>query len=69
MSLSLSRAEVVTTYIEDMYFPYKGRFIDKVLPAARGNLDADPKLSSYKNRKVVFRFEFKSRDLTEMMGK
>ncbi|MEZ8990199.1 OmpA family protein [Vibrio breoganii] len=68
MSLSLDRAEAVTSYVEEMIFPYKGQFIDKILPAARGNLDAEPKLSAYKNRKVVFRFEFKSRDLTELMG-
>ncbi|CAM4203623.1 MULTISPECIES: OmpA family protein [Vibrio] len=69
LSLSLNRAEAVTSYIEQMIFPYKGQFMDKILPAARGNLDAEPKRPAYKNREVVFRFEFKSRDLTELMGK
>ncbi|GEM77846.1 OmpA family protein [Vibrio superstes] len=69
MSLSLSRAEAVTSHIEQMIFAYKGRFIEKILPAARGNLDADTNLSVVQNRKVVFRFEFKSHDLTELVGK
>ncbi|WP_298444472.1 OmpA family protein [uncultured Ferrimonas sp.] len=68
MSLSLNRAEAVTTYIERMIFPYKGRFLDKALPAARGKLDADDQLPAQGNRKVVFRFEFKSHDLTELRG-
>lgn len=69
MSLSLNRAESVTSHIEQMIFAYKGRFIEKILPAARGNLDADSSLPVAQNRKVVFRFEFKSHDLTELVGK
>ncbi|WP_394151542.1 OmpA family protein [Vibrio maritimus] len=69
MSLSLNRAESVTRYIEEMIFPYKGRFVGKILPAARGNLDMDRSAERAENRKVVFRFEFKSHDLSELRNK
>jgi len=69
MSLSIRRAEAVSNFIESTPFHYKGRFIEKILPAGRGNHDADANLNPKENRKVIFRFEFKSHDLTEFIQK
>ena len=68
MSLSVRRAEAVIEYIEKMTFPYKGPFIRKILAAGRGSSDANVNLSAQQNRKVIFRFEFQSHDLTELMA-
>jgi len=68
MSLSMRRAEAVIEYIDNMTFHYKGKFVRKILAAGRGSLDADSNLSAQKNRKVLFRFEFQSHDLTELMA-
>jgi outer membrane protein OmpA-like peptidoglycan-associated protein len=67
MSLSIRRAEAVSNYIESTPFHYKGRFIEKILPAGRGSHDASSELMPKENRKVIFRFEFKSHDLTELL--
>jgi outer membrane protein OmpA-like peptidoglycan-associated protein len=67
MSLSIRRAEAVSNYIESTPFHYKGRFIEKILPAGRGSHDATSALNPRENRKVIFRFEFKSHDLTELL--
>ncbi|MEZ9141679.1 MULTISPECIES: chemotaxis protein MotB [unclassified Shewanella] len=69
MSLSLRRAEAVTNWLETSIFPYKGDLLNKVLPAGRGSLEANPNLPANDNRKVIFRFEFKSHDITELMKK
>jgi outer membrane protein OmpA-like peptidoglycan-associated protein len=69
MSLSMRRAESVIEYIDGMIFHYKGKFLKKILAAGRGSLDANSKLTAKQNRKVLFRFEFQSHDLTELMGK
>lgn len=67
MNLSMRRAESVVEYIDHMIFHYKGKFLKKILAAGRGSLDADKSLKAEKNRKVLFRFEFQSHDLTELM--
>ncbi|MGF1692362.1 OmpA family protein [Photobacterium kagoshimensis] len=69
LSLSVRRAEAVINQLDTMIFHYKGQFMRKVLPAGRGNLDADPELTAKQNRKVIFRFEFQSHDLTELIRK
>jgi outer membrane protein OmpA-like peptidoglycan-associated protein len=67
MKLSINRAEAVVDYIDGMIFPYKGVFLRKILAAGRGNHDADPNLKAVENRKVLFRFEFQSHDLKDMV--
>jgi outer membrane protein OmpA-like peptidoglycan-associated protein len=67
MSLSIRRAEAVSNYIGSSPFHYKGKFIEKILPAGRGSHDASSELNPKENRKVIFRFEFKSHDLTELI--
>lgn len=69
MSLSIRRAESVTNLLQTMPFHYKAKFLNKILPAGRGDHDANTNLTSDKNRKVLFRFEFKSHDLTELLEK
>ncbi|MDP5130932.1 MAG: OmpA family protein [Paraglaciecola sp.] len=69
MSLSVRRAEAVTKVLQDMPFHYKARFMNKILPAARGDFDANKALAPEKNRKVLFRFEFKSYDPAEYLNK
>ena len=69
MSLSIQRSNAVISYIDRMIFPYKGKFVKKILAAGRGSLDANKALTPQQNRKVLFRFEFESHDLTELMGK
>lgn len=68
LSLSVRRAESVINHLDQMIFPYKGPFLRKILPAGRGNLDAEPSLEPKENRKVVFRFEFQSHDLKELIS-
>lgn len=68
MSLSMRRSEAVIEYIDNMTFHYKGKFVKKILAAGRGSLDANNALTAQQNRKVLFRFEFQSHDLTELMG-
>ena len=67
MKLSINRAQAVVDYIDDMIFPYKGVFLRKILAAGRGNHDAAPNLEAVENRKVLFRFEFQSHDLKDMV--
>ncbi|MEH6628882.1 MAG: OmpA family protein [Motiliproteus sp.] len=67
MKLSLDRAYSVVAYIHTMTFPYKGAFIRKILAAGRGDIDARRNDNEGQFRKVVFRFEFLSHDLTEMI--
>ncbi|MEZ8946201.1 hypothetical protein AB4510_02010 [Vibrio sp. 10N.222.54.B12] len=67
LSLSVRRSEAVINHLDSMIFHYKGQFLNKILPAGRGNLDADLSLDPAENRKVVFRFEFQSHDLKELI--
>lgn len=59
MELSLKRAYSVYEQISDMDFPKKKIFINKVLTSGRGETEAVQNTDSIKDRKVLFRFQFK----------
>jgi outer membrane protein OmpA-like peptidoglycan-associated protein len=67
LSLSIRRSEAVVNYIETMIFPYKGAFLRKISPSGRGKFDADTSISTELNRNVIFRFEFQSHDVSELI--
>ncbi len=69
LSLSVRRAEEVTKVLQDLPFHYKAKFMNKILPAGRGDFDANKALPPEKNRKVLFRFEFKSYDPADYLDK
>ncbi|MEH2378030.1 MAG: OmpA family protein [Nostoc sp.] len=64
LQLSLLRASSVYTYIfYDMNFPTKGPLSQKILAAGRGEIESDKKRDNPGDRKVVFRFQFRSDEL------
>ena len=66
MELSLLRALSVYKYIfsNEMNFPTKDLFREKLLASGRGKFDSDQKIDDPSDRKVVFRFQFKNEQLT-----
>jgi outer membrane protein OmpA-like peptidoglycan-associated protein len=60
MSLSLDRADSVSKAISQMVFPKKDVFRSRLLVSGRGEAEANPNLDKAEDRKVVFRFQFKS---------
>ena len=64
LELSLLRSLSVSKYIlsKDVSFSTKGDLKDKILAAGRGAIDANPKVDE-KDRKVMFRFQFKGEQL------
>ncbi|MEH2283773.1 MAG: OmpA family protein [Nostoc sp.] len=64
LQLSLLRASSVYTYIfYDMNFPTKAPLSQKILAAGRGEIESDKKRDNPGDRKVVFRFQFRSDEL------
>ncbi|MGI0482596.1 OmpA/MotB family protein [Geminocystis sp. CENA526] len=63
MELSFKRALAVTEYINSIEFPDKDKFKQKLLAAGRGEISANQEFDSPDDRKVVFRFQFKRKDL------
>ncbi|MEH2296669.1 OmpA/MotB family protein [Nostoc sp.] len=64
LQLSLLRASSVYTYIfYDMNFPTKAPLSQKILAAGRGEIESDKKRDNPADRKVVFRFQFRSDEL------
>ena len=60
MTLSLKRSDSVTQYVNSMSeFPYKSKFLYKLTPVGRGNIDAKP-YNDAADRKVMFKFQFTS---------
>ncbi|MCB1657731.1 MAG: OmpA family protein [Moraxellaceae bacterium] len=60
MALSLSRANAVVQYVNNMpLFENKINFLLKLTPVGRGNIDAKP-YDDPSDRKVVFKFQFAS---------
>lgn len=71
LDLSLLRAKSVADYIlsNEMKFPAKPRFKQKLLAAGRGEIDAKQNLDEPRDRKVVFRFQFRRQNLAELYNK
>lgn len=69
MELSLRRALSVADYIfsDEVNFPTKSRFKKKILAAGRGELDADTTRDRAGDRKVVFRFQFRRQDFSNLL--
>ncbi len=64
LQLSLLRSASVYNYIfYDMNFPTKAPLSQKILAAGRGEIESDKKRDNPSDRKVVFRFQFRSDEL------
>lgn len=60
MQLSLDRADSVSNAISYLSFDGKDRFLASMLVAGRGESESDQKVDNPGDRKVTFRFQFKS---------
>ncbi|MBF2004143.1 MAG: OmpA family protein [Chlorogloeopsis fritschii C42_A2020_084] len=61
LELSLQRSASVTKYIfDEMNFPTKTRFSQKILAAGRGEIEAEQRFNNPSDRKVLFRFQFRT---------
>tara|TARA_R110000787_G_scaffold38044_1_gene96127 strand:- start:8416 stop:9075 length:660 start_codon:yes stop_codon:yes gene_type:complete len=60
MKLSLDRSQSVYDVIADMNFPEKDTFLNKILASGRGEIEANQTQDDAEDRKVLFRFQFKS---------
>lgn len=69
MNLSLQRALSVSDYISSLNFSTRSQFKYKILAAGRGELDANQKIDSPVDRKVVFRFQMRPPDWGNLFGK
>ena len=69
MELSLRRALSVSDYIfsQQLNFKTKEEFKQKILASGRGEIDADKSTDNPRDRKVVFRFQFKREDFGELL--
>ncbi|MCG9642091.1 MULTISPECIES: OmpA family protein [Vibrio] len=59
MSLSVLRANSVSTYISSMEFKNKSGFFEKVAISGRGPIEANQSKAEPSDRKVKFRFQFR----------
>lgn len=66
MVLSMDRAKNVLARLSSMNFAYKEEFLAKLMPAGRGEIEADQVEVRAEDRKVLFRFQLTS-DLTEVV--
>ena len=62
MRLSLDRANSVSTLVTDLDFPGKSEFRSRLLVSGRGEADAEVQFDNSADRRVIFRFQFKSQD-------
>jgi outer membrane protein OmpA-like peptidoglycan-associated protein len=61
LELSLQRSASVTKYIfDEMNFPTKTRLSQKILAAGRGEIEAEQRFDNPSDRKVLFRFQFRT---------
>ena len=69
MELSLRRALSVSDYIfsQQLNFKTKQQFKQKILASGRGEIDADKTKDNSRDRKVVFRFQFRREDFGELL--
>ncbi|MFN6513703.1 MAG: flagellar motor protein MotB [Nostoc sp. CreGUA01] len=70
LELSVLRSSSVYRYIfYDMNFPTQAPLSQKILAAGRGEIEADKKRDNPGDRKVVFRFQFRSDELKKDISK
>ncbi|MEA5535982.1 OmpA family protein [Crocosphaera sp. XPORK-15E] len=71
MELSLRRSLSVSDYIfsNQINFPTKEQFKQKLLSAGRGEIDADSSFDNPRDRKVIFRFQFRPVDIQDFLDK
>lgn len=69
MDLSLQRALSVVDYIlsDELQFPEKQKLINNILPAGRGEIDANQKSDDPKDRIVLFRFQLRRQNFEQVM--
>jgi outer membrane protein OmpA-like peptidoglycan-associated protein len=69
LQLSVLRSSSVYKYIfYEMNFPTKAPLSQKILAAGRGEIEADQKRDNPADRKVIFRFQFRSDELNKQVG-
>jgi outer membrane protein OmpA-like peptidoglycan-associated protein len=68
LELSFKRALAVNEYISTLDFPTKEKFTKKLLAGGRGEIDAKQYFDDPKDRKVMFRFQFKREDLQHIFN-
>ncbi|WP_071188602.1 OmpA family protein [Trichormus sp. NMC-1] len=70
LELSVLRSSSVYKYIfYELNFPTKPSLRQKILAAGRGEIEADQKRDNPADRKVLFRFQFRSDELNQQVGK
>ncbi|RUT08177.1 membrane protein [Dulcicalothrix desertica PCC 7102] len=70
MELSLRRSASVTRFIfDEMKFSKQERFSQKILAAGRGEIEAEDRYDKPSDRKVVFRFQFRSEEVGDKLRK
>lgn len=70
MELSLKRSASVTRFIfYEMKFNQQKRFSKKILAAGRGEIEAESRYDKPSDRKVVFRFQFRSEEVGNKLRK
>lgn len=69
LGLSLERALSVVEYIlsDELEFPDKEQFKNKLLASGRGEIDANQTLDDPSDRRVVFRFQLKRQDMEKLL--
>jgi len=67
MELSLKRALAVNDYIFSLNFNDKDKFKQKILPAGRGEIEANQEKDTGEDRKVIFKFQLKKEDFTDLL--
>lgn len=69
MELSLRRALAVSNYISfnQLNFPTKEQFKQKILASGRGEIESNEKIDDGRDRKVVFRFQFRREDFKQFL--
>jgi outer membrane protein OmpA-like peptidoglycan-associated protein len=69
MKLSMLRSYSVVESVDEMIIPFKKGFINKLMPAGRGSIEANKSIVDVNDRKVVFQFQFKDRKFFEYLKK
>jgi len=67
MDLSLRRAGSVVRFAENLDFPHRNAFLNKLMAAGRGEIEADQMQDKVSDRKVKFRFQFRGDDVGSLI--
>tara|TARA_R110001592_G_scaffold302869_3_gene574874 strand:- start:23909 stop:24574 length:666 start_codon:yes stop_codon:yes gene_type:complete len=65
MNLSMARAGAVYDVVDHMNFPRKKEMLNKLMVAGRGKASANQRQEDSKDRKVVFRIQFRGDEFSE----